>query len=129
MSGMVENLLDLLTGFAYLHIGIVGIVGCFLAGLLSAIVWSIRAEFAKSLPGTVVVVLVPLLMLGAFPGLEVLAVPVGLIATATVAVLHVRRWKGPRPGRTDAAIAVIAGVSLAAIALAFILGSLSAVGR
>ena len=128
MSGMADNFFGLLTGFAYLHIGIAGVVGCFLAALISAILWWTRAEFAKGMAGAVVVVLVPLLILGMIPGLEMLAVPVGLIATAMVAAFHYRRWRGPEGGGTDATVTVIAGVSLAAIALAYGLGSLSNVG-
>lgn len=128
MSGMADSFFGLLTGFAYLHIGIAGVVGCFLTALISAILWWTRAKFAKGMPGALIVVLVPLLMLGVIPGLELLAVPIGLIAAAMVAALHYRYWKSPEGSGVDATVAVIAGLSLLAIAAAYVLGSLSNVG-
>lgn len=128
MNETTDSLFGLLTGFAYLHIGIAGIVGCFLAALVSMIVWWSRAEFVKGLAGAVVVVLVPLMTLGIIPGLEMFAVPVGLIAAALVVVTHLRRWKSPEGSGLDATITIVGGISVLAIAVAYLLGSLSTIG-
>jgi len=116
------DLLDLLLGFTYIHIGIVGTLIIVLACVVSLIVWLARGKVLHALPSIAIVAVVPASMLGIIPMPDGLLAPLALGAAIVALYLHVRHLGDGK--LIDKLLAIALAVAIAAILMAFLLGSL-----
>lgn len=116
------GLLDLLLGFTYIHIGIVGTLVIVLACIVSLVVWLGRGKMLHALPSLAIVTVVPASMLGVIPMPDGLLAPMALSAAIVALYVHVRYLAQGK--LIDKLIAIALAVAIAAILIAYVLGSL-----
>ena len=123
MNGVLDSGFDLLVGFGSAHIMIFGILGGLVGALVSTIVWMVRGQFLKALPGLCLVLLVPAMIIGIIPGVEFIAVPLALVLLFLTFLTHARR----RDDRTkvDTVLAIVLGLALLSFVIVQILSLVS----
>jgi len=123
MSGLLDGSFDLLVGFGSAHIMIVGILTGVIGAIVSAISWLVRGRFFRALPGLLLVVLVPMMVLGIIPGLEFIAVPVALGLLFLSFLTHAR-GKEER-SKIDILLMLVLGVALLSFVIVQVLNLIS----
>lgn len=124
----MDNPFGLALGFAYIHIGLAGLVLTVISCIASLVTWLSRGAVIQALPSAFVMLVVPAMALAIIPGAESLAVPLAMAAAFIALYIHVKALGSEQSTVADKIIAVMLGLGLAAIVVSYGLGSLSATG-
>lgn len=121
----MNEFFDLPLGFIYIQIGMAGVILSLIGCLASFVSWLFRGAFLKALPSGYVVLAMPPMLLGLIPGVEFAAVPWAFVLACIACFIHLQAANGVEKSRIDLIIGGTLLLGLAAIIIAFALGSLS----